>query len=184
MFKLLYANNQDCPKHFTLYSLVGLFNRTLSRSLWGAYSHAIINARRLFVHTYPPLSIAMHSFTQLSELEQCIMKTLAQCSYSNLLIRECEAVPLCHNATINSFLTRWFLLYVSTAEWVNKITFRSVFYLLLLQPISTTTCWRRPSTGSEPPTWRWRNTGSGIRPVSTSYLYDSCQRRAVRFVFN
>ena len=70
------SNPQDCSKHFTLYSLATLFNRTSSQLLWEASSYAAINAQRLSVHKYPPMFLARYSFVQLSELEQC--KKLAQ----------------------------------------------------------------------------------------------------------
>ena len=43
-----------------------------------AFSHGGITAQRLFVHIYPPVSIARYSFIQLSELKQCGMKKIAQ----------------------------------------------------------------------------------------------------------
>jgi len=58
----------DCSKHFTSYFLADLFNRKRSRFLWEASSHAATNTRRLFVHTYPPLSIDRYSPIQLCEL--------------------------------------------------------------------------------------------------------------------
>ena len=64
-------SSQDCLKRFTFYSLADLFNRTPSRLLWESSSHAAVNAPRLFVHKHPPLSRAMYSIIQLSELEQC-----------------------------------------------------------------------------------------------------------------
>ena len=56
-------------------------------------------------YTYPPLSIARYSFTQLSELEQCRVKklaqgfnTAAQDSNPGSLSRESKALPLSHCA--------------------------------------------------------------------------------------
>ena len=69
---------QDCSKHFSLYSLADLFNGTPSRLLWGEPSDAATNARKLFVHKYPPLPIARYSIIELSELEKCRVKELAQ----------------------------------------------------------------------------------------------------------
>ena len=46
-------------------SMADLFTQTPSRLLWEA-------------STYPPLSITRYSFIQLSELEQCRVKKLAQ----------------------------------------------------------------------------------------------------------
>ena len=36
-------------------------------TLYEAFSHATINVHRLFVHKYPPVSIARYSLLQLSE---------------------------------------------------------------------------------------------------------------------
>ena len=95
----------------SLYTLLpaNLFNRASSLLLWEAPSYASINARRLFVHKYPPLSIARYSFIQLSDLESCRVKTtyttFDTAAYdSNLgsLRRESEALataPLRHCAT-------------------------------------------------------------------------------------
>ena len=65
-------------KRFTLDSLTDLFHQTPSRFLWESFSLVAINSRRLLVRVYSPLSIARYSFKQLSELERCRMKTLAQ----------------------------------------------------------------------------------------------------------
>ena len=75
---IVVSDSEDCPKRFTLYSLADLFNHTPSRLLWEAFSHAAISSRIIFVHIYSSLSRARYSFVQLSELEQCRMKTLAQ----------------------------------------------------------------------------------------------------------
>ena len=55
------------------------------------------------LYTYPPLSKARYSFIQVSELEQCRAKKLAQGSNTAAqdsnpgpLSRESEAVPLSH----------------------------------------------------------------------------------------
>ena len=45
------------------------------RLLWEAFSHAVVNARIIFVSKYPPLSIAMYLFI----LEQCSVKQIVQC---------------------------------------------------------------------------------------------------------
>ena len=54
-------------------------------------------------YTYPPLSVARYSFMQLSELEQCRVKklaqgfnTTAQDSNPGSRSREFEALPLSH----------------------------------------------------------------------------------------
>ena len=62
--------------HFT--SLTDLFTQTPYRLLWEASSHMLQLMREGCSYTYPPLSIARYSFIQLSELEQCRMKKLAQ----------------------------------------------------------------------------------------------------------
>ena len=76
VIKLLYivSNPQDCSQRFTVYSLADLFNQTTSHFLWEASSHTAINARRIFVHKYPPMSIARHSFIRMSKLEQSRVK--------------------------------------------------------------------------------------------------------------
>ena len=62
--------------HFT--SLRDLFTQTPSRLLWEASSHMLQLMREGCSYTYPPLSIVRYSFIQLSELEQCRVKKLAQ----------------------------------------------------------------------------------------------------------
>ena len=62
--------------HFT--SLTDLFTQTPSQLLWEASSHMLQLMREGCSYTYPPLSIARYSFIQLSELEQCRVKKLAQ----------------------------------------------------------------------------------------------------------
>ena len=64
------------PLHFT--SLTDLFTQTPSRLLWKASSNMLQLMREDCSYTYPPLSIARYSFIQLSELEQCRVKKLAQ----------------------------------------------------------------------------------------------------------
>ena len=49
---------------------------TIAYSQVHMYSIYAINARSLFLHKYTPLSIAMYSFVQLSELEQCRVKNM------------------------------------------------------------------------------------------------------------
>ena len=65
----------DCSKRFSLYSLADIFNRIPSRLFWETYSHAAINVLRIFVHKYPPVSIARCSFILLGKLEQCRVNT-------------------------------------------------------------------------------------------------------------
>ena len=62
--------------HFT--SLTDLFTQTPSRLLWEASSNMLQLMREGCSYTYPPLSIARYSFNQLSKLEQCRVKKLAQ----------------------------------------------------------------------------------------------------------
>ena len=66
----------QCALHFT--SLTDLFTQTPSRLLWEASSHMLQLMREGCSYTYPPLSIVRYSFKQLSELEQCRVKKLAQ----------------------------------------------------------------------------------------------------------
>ena len=62
--------------HFT--SLTDLFTHIPSRLLWEASSHMLQLMREGCSYTYPPLSIVRYSFKQLSELEQCRVKKIAQ----------------------------------------------------------------------------------------------------------
>ena len=85
--------------HFT--SLTDMFNQTPSRLLWEASSHMLQLMREGCSYTYPPLSIARYAFIQLSELEHCRVKklaqgfnTAAQDSNPGSLSRESEALPL------------------------------------------------------------------------------------------
>ena len=82
--------------HFA--SLTDLFTQTPSRLLWEASSHMLQLMREGCSCTYPSLSIARYSFIQLSELEQCRVKKLAQGQDSNpgSRNRESEALPLSH----------------------------------------------------------------------------------------
>ena len=89
--------------HFT--SLTDLFNQTPFQLLWETSSHILQLMRECCSYTYPPLSIASYSYIQLSELEQCRMKklaegfnTAAQDSNPGPLSRESEALPLSHCA--------------------------------------------------------------------------------------
>ena len=61
--------------------------------------------REGYSYTYPPLSIASYSFIQLSELEQCRVKTVAQGFNTAAQVsnpgsrgREYEALPPSHCA--------------------------------------------------------------------------------------
>ena len=69
------SSPQDRSKRFTLhFPDRPVHSDTISASLGSIQPYATINARRLLVHTYPPLSIASYSFIQLSELERCRVK--------------------------------------------------------------------------------------------------------------
>ena len=52
---------------FTLRPLADLFITTTTRFPLEEFSHAAINAQKLFAHIFPPLSIARYSFIRLSE---------------------------------------------------------------------------------------------------------------------
>ena len=89
--------------HFTSLTLTDLFTQTPSRLLWEASSHLLQLMREGCSYTYPPLSIARYSFIQLSELEQCRVKklaqnfnTAAQDSNPGSHSRESESLPLSH----------------------------------------------------------------------------------------
>ena len=62
--------------HFT--SLTDLVTQTPSLLLWEASSNMLQLLREGCSYTYPTLSIARYSFIQLSELERCRVKQLAQ----------------------------------------------------------------------------------------------------------
>ena len=67
---------QDRSKRFILYFPDRpVHSDTISASLGSSQQYATINARRLLVNI---LFIARYSFIQLSELEQCRVKNLAQ----------------------------------------------------------------------------------------------------------
>ena len=77
--KFLYsavASPQDCSKCFTLYFPDRpVHSDTISASLGSIQHYAKINARRLLIY----ISTTVYSqFIQLSELEQCRVKKLAQ----------------------------------------------------------------------------------------------------------
>ena len=94
---------QSALQHFT--SLTDLFTQTPSRLLWEASSNMLQLMHEGCLHTYLPLSIARYSFIQLSELEQCRVKklaqgfnTAAQDSNPGFRSRESETLPLSHCA--------------------------------------------------------------------------------------
>ena len=87
--------------HFT--SLTDLFTQTPSRLLWEASSRMLQLIHEGCSCTYPSLSIVRYSFIQLSELEQCRVKklaqdfnTAAQDSNPGSRSQESEALPLSH----------------------------------------------------------------------------------------
>ena len=105
--------------HFT--SLTDLFTQTTSRLLWEAASSHMLQLMQGCSYTYPPLSIARYAFIQLSELEQCRVKklaqgfnTAAQDSNPGPLSRESEALPLSHCALCSP---RSLTLKVCAALW-------------------------------------------------------------------
>ena len=94
-------NLKKSALHFT--SLTDLFTQIPSRLLWEASSHMLQLMHEGCSYTYPPLSIARYSFIQLSELEQCRVKNLAQDfntaaqdSNPGSRSRESKALPLIH----------------------------------------------------------------------------------------
>ena len=97
--------------HFT--SLVYMFNQTPSQFTWEASSHMLQLMREGCSYTCPPLSIALSSFIQLSELEQCSVKNLvqgfntaAQDLNPGTLSRESEGLPqrsMSHIDIVNNY---------------------------------------------------------------------------------
>ena len=84
--KLLYSSVSSPSKRFTHYSLPNPFNRTSSLSTTtGSIQprYAAINARKLFLHKYPPLSTTRYSFMQLIEPEQRRVNDLSKVLYSS-----------------------------------------------------------------------------------------------------
>ena len=95
------SNPQDCSKRFTLY-FPGrpVQSNTISTSLGSICCNYSKKASRTHIH-----HLSRHSFTQLSELEQCRVKkraqgfnTAAQDSNPVPLSRESEALPVNHCA--------------------------------------------------------------------------------------
>jgi len=79
--KFLYSavsSPQDRSKRFTLYFSDRPVHSDTTRLLWEASSHMLQLMCEGCSCTYPPLSIARYSYTQLSELEQCRVKKLPQ----------------------------------------------------------------------------------------------------------
>ena len=111
------SNPQDCSKHFTFHSLADLFNWTPSQVLWEAFSHAAINLQRLLMYIYPPLSIAKYSFIQLSGLEQCRVKKLAQGFTRQHKIK--TWVLLAENPMFYRWATTCILFIAKGKLWIN-----------------------------------------------------------------
>ena len=80
------AQKSQGASHFT--SLEDQFNQFL----WEASSHMLQLMRERWSNTYHPLSIAMYSFTQRSELEQNRIKQLPQCLNTNA--QDSKPVPI------------------------------------------------------------------------------------------
>ena len=74
------SSPQDRSKRFTLYfpDRPAVHSDTISASLGSIQPYAAINARRPLVHISITVYSQVHTFIQLSELEQCIVKKLAQ----------------------------------------------------------------------------------------------------------
>ena len=106
--KFLYSavsSPQDRSKRFTLYFTDRPVHSDTNSASLGSISHMLQLMHEGCSYPYPPLSIARYSFIQLSELEQCRVKKLAQgfstaAQDSNLGSRsqESEALPLSHCA--------------------------------------------------------------------------------------
>ena len=106
--------------HFTF--LTDLFTQTPFRLLWEASSHMLQLMRKGY--TYPPLSIFRYLFIQLSELEKCGVKklaqgfnTAAQDSNPGSCNQESEALPLSHctlqtqtNAGLNQSINQFYFV--------------------------------------------------------------------------
>ena len=121
--------------HFT--SMPDLFNQTPSQLLWQAFSHLLQLIHKGCSYTYPPLSIARYSFIQLSELEECRVKklaqgfnTIAQDSKPGPLSRESEVLPLSHcTYTIRGEDQNWtFPMRFSVTIILRKENDNNLFY--------------------------------------------------------
>ena len=130
------SNIAQCPVlrtvqsalHFT--SLTDLFTQTPYRLLWEASSHMLQLMREGWLYTYAPLSIARYSFIQLSELEQCKVKklaqdlnTAAQDSNPGSRSRESEALPLSHcTLCVCTYISVWLCAVCACygAQWLSR----------------------------------------------------------------
>ena len=118
-------------------SLKDLFIQKPSRLLWEASSHMLQLMREGCSYTYPPLPIARYSLIQLSELEQCREKqlaqdfnTAAQDSKPGSSSQEYEILPLSRCAL------RWRLVMVTQTAQVS-LTFRDDYTIT----IRCGSCW-------------------------------------------
>ena len=124
------SSPQDGSKRFTLYSLTDLFTQTIFRLFREASSHTLQLMCEGCSYIYPPLFIVRYSFIQLSELEQCRVKklaqgvnTAAQDSNPRSRSRDSEALPLSHCARIaltshTTLVTR----HISHSSHCNTVT--------------------------------------------------------------
>ena len=130
------ANPQDCSKRFI--SLADQFNQTPSQRFWEASSHMLQLMREDC--SYPTLSIARCSFIQLSELEKCRVKKLAQgfstaAQDSNVgsLSRESEVLILSQCALyVLCIYVSLFLLDEFISNLIIYLTLFILFYLIYL----------------------------------------------------
>ena len=77
--QFLYSSIQISGLVKVLYtSMADLFSQKPSQLLWEVFRHMLQLMHKDCSYTYPPLCIARNSFVQLSELEQCRVKKLAQ----------------------------------------------------------------------------------------------------------
>ena len=143
--------------HFT--SLTDLFNQTPSQILWEASSHMLQLKREGCSYTYPPLSIVNYSFIQLSELEQCRVKklaqgfnTLAQDSNPGSRKQESKALPLSHCALLNTCVLYYI---ISTMNALNMMLYK----MNIIINLSTLCCTNCP-VSLRSPKMQWFSTGS------------------------
>jgi len=111
-FYIAHYPNLRTAQCFTHYFPDRLFNCKPHWILWDTFSHAAINAQRLFIHKYPLLSMARYSFTQLTELEHCWCMNLPNVQHdlnlvwflmtdSLILYLQHHSTPQDHLITIN-----------------------------------------------------------------------------------
>ena len=85
-------------------------------------------------YTYPLLSIAKYSFIQLSELEQCRVKTLAEGFHTaakdsnpGARSREFETIPLSHCAL--QLATQYYIYFILALMYSSQRTHERVIYI-------------------------------------------------------